>query len=469
MGIKNIILVMGLVFSTLIGGKAFAGVIEDTCAQNTPGFPAVEPPRNSANTAAVANYTSIMERYNLCVSESYRMQSEQAQLPTNPGTPPVYNCAQFQQPSIPASKYQLCRAEYEQTKAKYDMMLAAYQAYVSQHPNMNNRKELSAAQVLEDVAARQQLTADRLRKTAKTVRDIGIAMGLAGGALMLWTPTMPAGKIMIASGIGLTIISMVIQAKSDKIAREKIQSCEQMNKILTTPIACPDVKLQTAVDGIFTATNYGFNGKNGTSEIPAFIDPTSGKCKAPISAECAMLIKNSPKDCFKANSKGVSCMAGGKVKDPITVLANGKVSANINGKQQTFGLEDFADEDSMVNAGFTPAQAKQFLDMVNDPDSILAKNGLNAKGELMNGSGAPSSSFARSSSSGNGAGASVSEMKSKKDEYGPAQEVARTPASAEGLTKDYQGEKIGAEGDDVFKMINRRYILKQKQNIFLEQ
>ncbi|MBC7754663.1 MAG: hypothetical protein H7Z71_10530 [Moraxellaceae bacterium] len=60
-------------------------------------------------------------------------------------------------------------------------------------------------------------------------------------------------------------------------------------------------------------------------------------------------------------------------------------------------------------------------------------------------------------------------MKSKKDEYGPAQEVARTPASAEGLTKDYQGEKIGAEGDDVFKMINRRYILKQKQNIFLEQ
>lgn len=457
MGNKNFLLILGFVFSTILGGKVYAGEIEKSCAQQFGWHP-------MANSA-------VTMQYNNCVSEAYRVQQEQANVPEHPGNPPAYTCAQYQQPLIPEHKFEQCKAEYDAAKATYDGKMAAYQNYIAAHPNMNTTRELSAAQVLEDIAAKQQKSADRLKRIANTLRNIGIALGLAGAALMLWPVTAAAGKVLIVIGIGFTLMSMIVQGKANKIAREKIQSCEDLNKILTKPMSCDAVQEQTPVDGTFMSTNYDFNGTSGTSDIPEFIDPKTGKCKAPATAECATLVKSAPKDCFKANAKGVSCMAGSKAKSPISVLSNGKVSANVNGKQRTFGSEDFADEASMIKAGFTKDQAKQFLALTNDPNSILAKNGLNAKGELIKSSSVPSVSLTKpSSSEASGTGGAAS-MNTKKDEYGPAQavEVARVPASAEGLTKDYHGDKIGAEGDDVFKMINRRYILKQKQNIFIDQ
>lgn len=455
MGNKNFLLILGLVFSTLLGGKVYAGAVEDTCAQNTNGYYHGIMP-TTANTA-------IIQSYQLCVSEGYRMQEAQANAPAHPGTPPSYDCDR------PFINQDRCRAEYEAAKATYEADLAKYQAYMAEHGDMYTAKTLSAAQVIEDIAAKQQKSADRLKTIATILKILGGVMVAAGAALVSNPITASAGIALLIAGAAFLVFGAVVQGKSDKIAREKVTTCEQLNKILTKPMSCDDVKEQTPIDGTFTPTNYGFDGTGGTSEIPPFIDPTTGKCKAPVTPECTTLVKNSPKDCFKANSKGLSCMAGIK-KTPVTTLANGKVSMNINGKQRSFGAEDFADEASMVKAGFTKDQAKQFLAMTNDPNSILAKQGLNSKGELKAGTMIiPSVSLTKPSVSDAGGTGGTSGMKSQKDEYGPAQEVARTPASAEGLTKDYHGDTIGAEGDNVFKMINRRYILKQKQNIFIEQ
>jgi hypothetical protein len=455
MGNKNFLLILGLVFSFL-SGKVYASSIEDTCAQSTNGY-YQGIPATTANTA-------IIQSYQLCVSEGYRMQQEQANAPAHPGTPPSYDC---DRPFINKDK---CRAEYEGAKAQYEAKLAQYQLYMSEHSDMYTAKTLSAAQVIEDIAAKQQKTADRLNTIAQILKIIGGIMVAVGTALVATVFGSAAGWALIAGGAALLVFGVVIQAKSNKIAREKVTTCEQLNKILTKPMSCNDVKEQTPIDGTFTPTNYGFNGTGGTSEIPPFIDPTTGKCKEPVTPECKAIVKNAPKDCFKANSKGLSCMAGIKTKPIVTTLSNGKVSMNINGKQRSFGAEDFADEASMVKAGFTKDQAKQFLAMTNDPNSILAKQGLNSKGEIKAGTMIiPSVPLSKPSSSDAGGAGAASGMKSQKDEYGPVQEVARIPASAEGLTKDYHGEKIGAEGDDVFKMINRRYILKQKQNIFLDQ
>jgi hypothetical protein len=460
MGNKNFLLILGLVFSTLLSGKVYAGNVEDTCAQNTNGYYHGIMP-TTANTA-------IIQSYKLCVSEGYRMQEEQANAPAHPGNAPVYDCDGL------FENKDKCRAEYEGNKAKYEADLAKYQEYMSSHGDMYTAKTLSAAQVIEDIAAKQQKSADRLNTIAQILKVLGGAMVAVGTMLVgsIFPATVAVGVGLLIAGAALLVFGIVVQGKSNKIAREKVTTCEQLNKILTKPMSCDDVKEQTPIDGTFTPTNYGFDGTGGTSEIPPFIDPTTGKCKAPVTPECATLVKNSPKDCFKANAKGVSCLAS-VTKPAVTTLANGKVSMNVNGKQRSFGAEDFADEASMVKAGFTSAQAKQFLAMTNDPNSILAKNGLSPKGELRAAAMViPSISLGKPSAASDAGGTGgTAGMKSTKDEYGPAQavEVARVPASAEGLTKDYNGEKIGAEGDDVFKMINRRYILKQKQNIFLDQ
>lgn len=455
-GNKNLLLILTFILSIFSGGIVSADVVEDTCAQNTAGY-YHGIPNTTANTGIIASY-------NNCVSEGHRIQQEQAQAPSHPGNPPVYNC------SGSGNSRAQCEAEYQAAKAQYDANLAKYQAYQSGHPNMYTIKELSPAQILEDVAAKQQKTADRLQRTANLLKTIGTVMITVGTAILATGYGAAIGIALIVAGGALLIFGTVVQNKSNKIAREKVTTCEQLNKVLTKPVNCADVKEQVPVDGTFQVTDYGVNGTGGTSDIPPFIDPTTGQCKAPVTPECQAIVKNAPKDCFKANSKGLSCMAGSKTKPAVTQLANGKISMNINGKQRTFGAEDFADEASMVKAGFTPAQAKQFLAMSNDPNSILAKNGLNAKGELKQASSSiPSASL---SGGANNGGNGVGSMNMKKDTYGPpieSQEVARTPASAEGLTKDYHGDMIGAEGDNVFKMINRRYNLKKQQNIFIEQ
>ena len=474
---KNLVIIFTFIFSTVMGGLAQASV-ESTCALST-GF---KP--NPLNTSADNEVAS--QSYNLCVSEAYRMQAEHANAPIKPGSPPLYTCDQYLQPLVPTYKYQECKATYEGDKANYESSLATYQLYLSQHPDMNTAKLLSPAQVIEDIAARQQASSDRLKTTATVLKTTGgILVGVGGIMLATGIPmaanpvTATAGGLLVkkgivttASGAALLVFGTVIQGKSDRIARDKLQTCTDLNKILTKPMECKDTKLQNAIDGTITATNFSASGINSTSDIPPYIDATSGKCKKDAPAECATIVKNSPADCFKATAKnkGISCMAGGKVKSPYTQLANGKVSMNLNGKQVALGAEDFADEASMVKAGFSHDQAAAYFAEANDPNGILAKNGLNAKGELVKGSYIPSSTYSKSSGAVNSGGADgASVMNSKKDEYGPAVEVARTPASAEGLTKEYHGDTIGAEGDNVFKMINRRYNLKQKQNIFLDQ
>jgi hypothetical protein len=46
-----------------------------------------------------------------------------------------------------------------------------------------------------------------------------------------------------------------------------------------------------------------------------------------------------------------------------------------------------------------------------------------------------------------------------------AAEDKRKPSSA-GLIKDFHGDMIGAAGDDIFTMMNRRYQLKNEQDTF---
>ncbi len=440
---KIVLFIFSFIFSAFISDSAFADVIEDGCAQSTgytPGMPNTIP-----NAGVIA-------AYNHCVSEARRMQTEQQNAPPAPGPAPVYNCT-----GRSGSELTQCRALYDAAMASYRAQVELYNQYLANHPNMNTAQAFSATEVLEDVAAKQQAAADKLKKTSQYLMITGTALIAIGTALVATGFGAAAGWAMIAAGGILVVFSMVTNSKANRLLQDKITACEQYNKIATKPIDCPNAQqIGSSGDGtirISTSTN----GNN----IPDFIDPVTGLCRPGAPVECTTITKNLPAGCFQKNG---ACMAGGKT--PVTITTkDGKVTMNLNGKQRTFGLDDFQSEASMVAAGFTPSQAKQFFSDMQNENGILSKNGLNPKGDLK---GSITSS-ALSSGSGpvsSSSGTPAVESKLQKDEYSPAAD-AREPASAEGLVKDYHGDTIGVDRDDLFKMINRRYILKTHQNIFI--
>lgn len=453
---KNLILILGLFFSTFVVDKIYADEApkspEVICREMYPYEPVT---RDKA--------------YNDCVAQVRANIIIQQNAPAHPGTPPNFDCHQTD-----SDERNACITLYNTRKEAYDEKLKNYQEYQSAHPQVVN--ETSTAALIEATVWKQQEAIDKLKNIKRIVQYVTAAGLIATGTLMLCNVFSAAAGAVIL-GIGMALYAIATGIIADEIAKleeAKIRTCEQYNQVATNKIkTCSPAGAPQSIENL-QMTNHQFNGTGGTSEIPEMIDPKTGKCKDPSSVECGYLVKNTPKDCFKSkNGSKISCLAGvdpNKSKQYIPTFSNGKVSVNLNGKQRTFEASDFANEASMVKAGFTPSQAKQFQSIMNSSDSVLAKNGLNAKGELIKSTNLPAVSLSTPSSNSSGSSATgAPSMNMKKDEYGPAQEVARVPASAEGLTKDYHGEKIGAEGDDVFKMINRRYILKQKQNIFLEQ
>ncbi len=47
--------------------------------------------------------------------------------------------------------------------------------------------------------------------------------------------------------------------------------------------------------------------------------------------------------------------------------------------------------------------------------------------------------------------------------------IDRDPAQVAGMQKNYNGEPIGVSGDSIFKMMNRRYKVKESQSTFLDE
>lgn len=503
MSLKKIYAILLIIITVCINFSAFAGMNtdfnrienENTDGENRGGnsggsssvgagssvqpIKAVQPPRTpSAEEQSCREkypYEAITrdKAYNDCVAQARANAEIIKNAPPNPGEPPVYTCGQKTNPIEKIT----CDNDYNAQAMAYDAKVKAYQDYWAAHPTVI--RETSVTDLIQATVWKQERTIVLLKIIQIAVGILaGVTIAIATSMLVATLGASVQGWIMLAAGIALTLVASVVIPKQIKDLEDaKIKTCEQYNQVATVKIkTCSPTQAPTTIEGGPQVIAKGFFGSSGVSQIPSFIDPKTGQCKAPASAECQLVVSNAPKDCFKSKTKdNVSCLASmNKNNQSVPVVSNGKVSLNVNGKQKTYGIEDFANEASMVKAGFTPAQAKQFQNLMNSPNSILAQNGLNPKGELKNGFSFPYVSPNKPSSSfeSSGEGQPGANMNIKKDEYGPAlsnQEVARTPALAEGLTKDYHGDTIGAEGDNVFKMINRRYNLKQKQNIFIEQ
>ncbi len=201
----------------------------------------------------------------------------------------------------------------------------------------------------------------------------------------------------------------------------------------------------------------------GPGTIGSIFDQ-NGKCIGSAAA-CASIISNLPpgtniKDGItKLNSFSNSSSKPFKVdKDGNLITKDGK----------KFKPEDFQSEKSMLAAGLSAADAKSLMGDIN-----RASGGFNAAGALAKengkGDGSKDGAFGENGAGGAGAGGKGSGLNANgganggKDLAGSKREIA----SVEGLAVDFNGDLIGNARDDIFKMMNRRYKLKNSQDNFI--
>ena len=199
----------------------------------------------------------------------------------------------------------------------------------------------------------------------------------------------------------------------------------------------------------------------GPGTIGSIFDQ-NGKCIGSPS-QCQSIISNLPPGTnIKEGIKGLNSFItnGSKAfkvdKDGNIVTKDGK----------KYNADSFANEKAMMAAGLSAAQAKSLMSDLN-----RAGAGFNAAAALAkenSGKGENGGAFGENGAAG-GAGGKGSGItanggaNSGKDLAGSK----RDPASAEGLAKEFNGDMIGVAGDDIFKMMNRRYKLKASQDNFI--
>jgi hypothetical protein len=124
-------------------------------------------------------------------------------------------------------------------------------------------------------------------------------------------------------------------------------------------------------------------------------------------------------------------------------------------------IDDPSNEADLIKAGFSKSEAQDMASALKDPNGIYASLGSQLEAARL-----------AALSSGGGLKKSTNKGQASsnlvKDEYKPIISEERVPASAEGLLTNYHGEMIGVDGDDLFKMMNRRYKMKLIQNFFLD-
>lgn len=141
-------------------------------------------------------------------------------------------------------------------------------------------------------------------------------------------------------------------------------------------------------------------------------------------------------------------------------LTTGKITTSDG---SSYSAADFSSPSSMAAAGFSPDQiatAMATADKVNakiaDKIKLGALTSANGSADAGGGGGVKSADTA------DGEEKPTTAPGLPKNSTSP-----RQPASVAGLTTNYNGNPIGVSQDDIFKMMSRRYQVKEKQNEFI--
>ena len=390
-------------------------------------------------------YQTCMADYNRRVSE-YNMYHQQT-TNTRAPSPPNYGTCDRTAPDGTTTRDQTCvqslERNYQTQLQNYNTIKQQEQIAAQQRALEVARYEASreAAKAAEDAnrKAQQRYQRSQFLSTAASVALIAPCSSVTNSA---WACPAMAFFAMMAGKAG---------SQSGAHNTSAWNACNIGNSLGTSQSNCG------AQPPPFNPSTFPNNTEPSLASV---IDP-NGNCTA--SPEICDEIKNNlPNGVnLKDVAKGISMFAGGK--SPIKLDEKG----NAIGKDgKTYSLDAMNSVDGLKSMGFSEEDAKKLLANMakyNDDGSGLAdgKSGAGGSGSG-DGSGLDAAAAAAAAAGAGGTG--------NGDADGSSMDIGggkRKTASAEGLARDFNGELIGVAGDDIFKMMNRRYQLKAKQDTFI--
>lgn len=250
------------------------------------------------------------------------------------------------------------------------------------------------------------------------------------------------------------------------------EACHRQNAISTVKTSCNPTDPSSPV--FFPAYQ--------TPPDLTWFDPFTGLCAPGAPALCTQMytvINSTGSITQKLYPPGTrTCPGGGtgcvSQLEVLTTPQGVKYTfKNKVGKSYSYYAKDLKDEKSLIKAGLTSAQAKNLLKDVEGNRQLVEKTATtfsekftqllsNVKSKLM------PSSVIEAPADNDAQKRKPTAVQVLPPQSNPVIEVDRKP-SMEGLSKKVNGDLIGVRGDDIFKMINRRYLDNSKQDKFFGQ
>lgn len=249
-----------------------------------------------------------------------------------------------------------------------------------------------------------------------------------------------------------------------------LQACTAQNQLSSEQKKCsPCVAAGAGGFGGGFGGGGGYGGGDFASIVSTNWDD-NGACKPTAAQPCTDLNKlpgstglgKLPTNCKDKSGKAISCLASGLAA--FKQNPDGSVTVKGPNGNKTYSSADFVDKKSMMAAGMSAAEADKLVNELYGKNSALAKAGVDAKNLATD----ASKDKKYSDSFGNTSTVNLNSVSDANKKFGEKLgDLADRRPSSEGLARDYKGDLIGASGDDIFNMMQRRYKLKNQQDSFI--
>ncbi len=356
--------------------------------------------------------------------------------------------------------YQLCMQQFNNSNEKkaWDIKksVAASESTASANPNIAKLEDKTATGSMDEIQKKNE-DGQMLYKVA------GVAMAGAAAycfstasvcAAPSWGSCVPG---LVAAGAAYLLLSAKSNQQASEHAQAANEACNTYNQLSSEQKDC-------------SAGGGGGGGAVTTPPITSIYSPT-GECLPTAPPGCKPITTVTtgggkfPTNCKDAAGKAISCLAAGQAyykQNP-----NGSVTVKTGKGDKTYTSADFADKKSMMAAGMSAADADKLVNDLYGKNGALAKAGLDAKSMALGNDGDKKyGDFTSGASTG---AVVVDSSKDAHKKFGDklGDSVADRRPSSEGLSRDFNGDLIGAAGDDIFSMMKRRYNLKNEQDSFI--
>lgn len=416
------------------------------------------------NAEKQRNYNAALESYN----RQSRMMSSDASTTKKPEEPVYENCQTSDNESGGYRVDYACQQRNQQKQHDYSIQINAWNKMQQEQAQQNQaaqseeqRRALaeaqaqSATEALRKAQEQNQKSAKKSQMAATITQGISIGFGVAFAASCAGAGA-TCNYGFLASSIAFGMLSSKSSRQASQNVASGVSACQTQ------------AQLNSSGSGDCSAIA---NTPTTPTPITSVFDQ-NGNCIATDKNLCGQVEAGLPPGTnIKDVVKGASQFA---MTPPFKTNPDGSVTMK-NGK--TLKPSDFASKEALMAAGLSADEASAAMASLGKAGLGLPKDALDkAKEDLKTASSGKKVDFgggeigggggSESASSANASGALGSKSIGGGLAGGDGRDSKRNPAGA-GLTRDFNGEAIGAAGDDIFSMMNRRYKMKTAQDSFI--